>query len=141
MKTSNKHTEAFNKQVQENLKVSRPKVSHVEMEAFVDLLSTPLLDKIIGVIAGKSRKAYATNEQIYNHCISHGIKPDLDKYDNIQTEINFKKEPEIIDYKGYKASDDIKINGRVAFVIENNIESKLITVQYGDTDEIEEVTY
>jgi len=61
-----------------------------------------------------------------------------------QKSIDFKeKEEEVktISYEQYKEGQDIKHNGRGAFVIENNKESKVLTINYFDDDSVDEIKY
>jgi hypothetical protein len=136
------HTEEFEKQMRDIGTITVDDVSQSEADSFVGKLSQVLTNDVVSKIqsAKNGLRKPVDRKMITVYCKNHGIEPDLKRGD--QQAMNFN-EPE-----GAKAHyhlldklQEIKVEGRGCFVVNNDIEGKILKVMFDDNSEVREIEY
>ncbi len=129
----NKHTQAFAKQVQNN--IDREIDFQLKVD-FVKCLSEKQHNNAMSaIIRGTGRMRVSTTE-VYSYCIKNNIKPANPnghfriKDELAQQEIDFS--PQKTDYSKFSSGDEIKHNSKDGFVLDNDLDKKELYIEYSD---------
>lgn len=129
----NKHTQAFAKQVQDNLDREIDFQSKVD---FVKCLSEKQHNNAMSAIIRGTGRMRVSTVEIYSYCIKNKIKPENKnghfriKEALAQQEIDFS--PQKTDYSKFNSGDEIKHNSKEAFVLDNDLDKKELYIEYSD---------
>jgi len=145
-----KHTQAFSKQLSQSEQAEQYEREQREFNneiLFVQNLSHNQFTRVEDSVRwqkteDKESEVIITNKEMYDYCISHKIVPaknvyNSEEYKTKQQSMNFTA---VIEYSKFKDGQDVELKGRKGWVLSNDTEMKIVTVEFED-GEIEDYEY